>query len=56
MKVKFDLEWFRNLTDEELCDIAYLEAVHIESTTSYQVKDLLVALLERVKRGTKDDN
>lgn len=52
MKVEFDLEWFTNLTDKELCDIAYLEAMSHESDLPKQTRDLLIALSKRLGQGT----
>lgn len=46
--MKCDLDWFQKLRDDELIDIAYLEAT-VESHTSKQVRDLLVALAERLR-------
>ncbi len=50
------LKWFNTLTDKELYDIAYMEAIHAESGIPTHAKDLLVALAERLKRGMKDGN
>ena len=49
------LKWFNTLTDKELYDIAYLEAMHAESETPIHAKDLLVVLAERLKQRMKDD-
>lgn len=49
MKEFRTLKWFRKLTKKELFDIAYLEAACSSSDVPIHVKDLLVALAERMK-------
>ena len=50
MQTKKDLKWFRGLSDRELHDVAYLEALHEQAGLTQQQRDLLVALAERVIR------
>jgi len=49
------LKWFNTLTDKELYDIAYLEAMCAESGIPKHAKDLLVALAERLKQRAEDE-
>ena len=45
-----DLKKFRGLSDRELHDVAYLTAIRGTGNLAPQVRDLLVALAERVIR------
>jgi len=49
MKDKRTLEWFMSLSDDDLKDIALLEAMHVENHLPERTRDLLVVLAKRLE-------
>ena len=54
MMAKFDYKWFKNLTDKELSDIAYMAAMHVETELPSHTRDLLAALAHRLEQETPE--